>query len=180
MPCSFGHKDTHGLSAGLLKYLCPPHSCCTSTWAPTESEGVSSCLEPGRAGSQGPKGGGRRNDPEGTEAPGPGHMLCCPMKLYLQITNSKIMLLKFLRCQLQRMEPQAQWLNVVVCAIALINILTKLALQRDFLDLCVPVGSLSLHSHLSLLPGSALFSHGTYNCLNLYLFLIFPTRVQAP
>ena len=54
--------------------------------------------------------------------------------------------------------------------------LMKLALQRDFLDSCIPVGSLYLHSHLSLLPGSALFSH---NCLNLNLFLIFPTRVQA-
>ena len=54
------------------------------------------------------------------------------------------------------------------------------ALQRDVLDSCIPVGSLYLHSHLSLLPGSALFSHSTYNCLNLYLFLIFPTRAQAP
>ena len=127
MPCSFGHKDTRGLSTGLQKYphLCRPHSCCSSSWAPTESEGVSSCLEPGRAGSQGPKGGGRRNDPEGTEAPSPGHMLRCPVRLHLQIMNSKIMLFKFLRCQLQRMKPQAQWLNVVVCAIALINILKE-------------------------------------------------------
>lgn len=90
------------------------------------------------------------------------------------------MLFKFLRCQLQRTNPQAECLNVVVCAIALINTLMKLALQRDFLDSCIPVVSLYLHSHLSLLPGSALFSHSTYNCLNLYLFLIFPTRVQAP
>ena len=135
MPCSFGHKDTRGLSTGLQKYphLCRPHSCCSSSWAPTESEGVSSCLEPGRAGSQGPKGGGRRNDPEGTEAPSPGHMLRCPVRLHLQIMNSKIMLFKFLRCQLQRMKPQAQWLNVVVCAIALINILMKLPCRGTFL-----------------------------------------------
>lgn len=122
-----------GYSWVKYPHLCRPHSCCSSSWAPTESEGVSSCLEPGRAGSQGPKGGGRRNDPEGTEAPSPGHMLRCPVRLHLQIMNSKIMLFKFLRCQLQRMKPQAQWLNVVVCAVALINILMKLPCRGTFL-----------------------------------------------
>lgn len=82
------------------------------------------------------------------------------------------MLLKNLRRQLQRIKPQAQKLSVVVCAMALVNILTKLALQRDFLDLCILIGFLYPHSHLSPLPKSALFSHSAYNCLKLYLFMI--------
>ena len=67
------------------------------------------------------------------------------------------MLLKFLRCQLQRIKPQAQKLSMVACAMALINILMKLALQRDFLVSCILVGFLYPHSHLSPLPKSALF-----------------------
>lgn len=65
--------------------------------------------------------------------PKPRAHVCPCVRLHLQITNSKIMLFKFLRCQLQRTESWAEWLNVVVCVIALINTLMKLALQRDFL-----------------------------------------------
>ena len=141
MPCSFGHKDTRGLSTGLHKY--PTYAALTlavlAAGLPLSQRVSPAAWSLGEQAAKDPRevAGGMTLKELKLQAQGTCSVvsmsLTSPVRLHLQIMNSKIMLFKFLRCQLQRMKPQAQWLNVVVCAVALINILMKLLCRGTFL-----------------------------------------------